>query len=447
MTSTSIYSVSQINHYVNNLFSQDYLLRQVSVRGEISELKDHPNGHLYFTLRDERSALPAAMFANNRARGLKTVPKVGMKVVVTGEIGFYEAGGRVQFYVKTMEADGEGERYREFLLLKQKLEEMGMFDASYKKPIPKYARTVGIVTSASGAALQDIIRVTKERNPYVQLYLAPATVQGEQAPASIVSAIRKMDAFRPDVMIVGRGGGSVEDLFCFNDESVARAIFDAETPVISAVGHEVDFTIADFVADYRAATPSQAAELAVFDYLTFRQTLVHAYNMQKRALEGMISDYRKAFQVREASLNAVHPRTVLREKTERLAALYEDTLTALTDRITKTRQVLSSAEPALTRLAERAVEEKKRRLTGMEPELKRLIDKAFSERKERTAVLAARLSALSPLEKLKHGYGFVERDGAPLRSVHETHPGESLTVYLSDGSVSANVTEVKGLES
>ena len=415
-----VYSVAQINHYIGNLFGQDFLLNQVSVRGEISGLKDHPSGHLYFNLKDEKSVLSVVMFQGNRLKGLHTALRDGMKVVVTGSVELYEAGGKYSLYAKTVEEDGEGELYRQFLALKAKLEEMGMFDPAYKKPIPKYSFRVGVVTASSGAAFQDIIRVTRERNPYVEIILSPALVQGADAPRSIVAAIQKLDAVKPDVMIVGRGGGSYEDLSCFNDEAVARAIFDAETPVISAVGHEVDFTIADFVADYRAATPSQAAEIAVFEYRVFRDKLLKEEEKEKRALLLQISDYGKELKLKEASLRAVHPKNLLREKTEKVSAIHERLVRAYGDRI----------------------EEMKRRIQDTPLKLSHAAEKTLASLKERVAVYSARLSGVSPLEKLKQGYGFIEHSGHTVRSAHELAPGNEFSVTLHDGRITAEVKEV-----
>ena len=258
----NIYSVGQVNAYIKNMFSQDFLLQQISVKGEVSNCKYHTSGHIYFTIKDEKSAMSAIMFAGNR-RGLAFPMKEGDKVVVTGSIEVYERDGKYQIYAREITRDGMGNLYLKFETLKRELEEMGMFAQEYKRPIPKYARTVGVVTAPTGAAVQDIRNISSRRNPYVQLILYPALVQGEGAASSIVNGIRALERMKVDVIIVGRGGGSIEDLWAFNEEIVARAIFDCSIPIISAVGHETDWTIADFVSDLRAPTPSAAAELAV----------------------------------------------------------------------------------------------------------------------------------------------------------------------------------------
>ena len=264
----NIYSVGQVNTYIKNMFAQDFMLHHISVKGEVSNCKYHSSGHIYFTLKDSTGTIQAVMFAGNR-RGLRFQMKEGDNVVVTGSIEVYERDGKYQLYAREIALEGAGDLYQKYEALKRELEEMGMFAPEYKQSIPKYAKTVGIVTAPTGAAIQDIRNIAGRRNPYVQLILYPALVQGEGAVASIVQGIQAMESLQPDVLIVGRGGGSIEDLWAFNEEAVARAIFECSIPVISAVGHETDTTIADFVADLRAPTPSAAAELAVFDIQSF----------------------------------------------------------------------------------------------------------------------------------------------------------------------------------
>ncbi len=283
----NVYSVGQVNTYIKNMFAQDFMLKRISVKGEVSNCKYHSTGHIYFTLKDGVGAISAVMFAGNR-RGLTFAMKEGDKVVVTGSIEVYERDGKYQLYAREIELAGAGNLYLKFEALKRELEEMGMFDASYKKPIPKYAKRVGIVTAPTGAAIQDIRNIASRRNPYVQLILYPALVQGEGAAASVVNGIRTLDALGVDVMIVGRGGGSIEDLWAFNEEIVARAIFACETPVISAVGHETDTTIADYAADLRAPTPSAAAELAVFDYALVKEQIAGRRNQFGRLLRSQL---------------------------------------------------------------------------------------------------------------------------------------------------------------
>ncbi len=260
MAEKNIYSVSQVNSYLGHLFREDFVLRRIRVRGELSNVKYHSSGHIYFTMKDQGGTLAAVMFAGQR-RGLSFELREGLKVVVTGSVEVYERGGVYQLYASSIEEEGRGDLYAEFLRLKRELEEMGMFAPEYKKPIPKYVSSVGIVTARTGAAIRDIINVSTRRDPYIRLVLYPATVQGERAADSIVRGIRTLDRYGVDVIICGRGGGSIEDLWAFNEERVARAIFECETPVISAVGHEIDVVLSDFAADLRAPTPSAAAEV------------------------------------------------------------------------------------------------------------------------------------------------------------------------------------------
>ena len=279
----NIYSVGQVNRYVKNMFTQDFVLQKVYVKGEVSNCKYHPSGHIYFSLKDETGVLSCVMFAGQR-RGLAFRMKNGDKVVAGGSVDVYERDGRYQLYAREITLEGAGALYERFLALKEELEEMGMFAQEYKQPIPHFIHRLGVVTAPTGAAVQDIRNISLRRNPYLQIILYPALVQGEGAADSIVRGIRMLDQAGVDVIIVGRGGGSIEDLWAFNEEKVARAIFECNTPVISAVGHETDFTIADFVADMRAPTPSAAAELAVDD---FRQIIRSCQDYQDRLQRSM----------------------------------------------------------------------------------------------------------------------------------------------------------------
>ena len=302
----NVYSVGQVNTYIKNMFAQDFMMQRISVKGEVSNCKYHTSGHIYFTLKDSVGAISAIMFAGNR-RGLKFPMKEGDKVVVTGSVEVYERDGKYQLYAREIEPDGAGSLFLKFEALKRELEEMGMFAPEYKRPIPKYARTIGVVTAPTGAAVRDIQKIAARRNPYVQLILYPALVQGEGAVESIINGIHALDAYGVDVMIVGRGGGSIEDLWAFNEEEVARAIFECDTPVISAVGHETDTTIADFVADLRASTPSAAAEMAVFDYYAVKEQLLAAENRMRFMLTQKIDQNRMKLEHYRTRLQAASP--------------------------------------------------------------------------------------------------------------------------------------------
>ena len=398
----SIYSVAQVNSYIKNLFVQDFLLNRISVRGEVSNCKYHTSGHIYFTLKDKSGTLSAVMFAGQR-KGLAFQLQEGQQVVVTGSIDIYERDGKYQLYAREIKRDGVGDLFERFQRLRDELEEMGMFAAEYKKPIPKYAKTIGIVTASTGAAIHDIMNIAARRNPYVQLIMYPALVQGQDAKFSIVNGIRTLDALGLDVLIVGRGGGSMEDLWAFNEEIVARAIFECETPVISAVGHETDVTIADYVADLRAPTPSAAAELAVFDYRQFENRLEVLREALMRGMERNLERKKAQVEQYQMKLKLHHPERILNDHRQRLVQIQDQ--------------------------MERSLEEK------------------LTDRKHRLALLAGRLHGMSPLERLSRGFGFVtDKDGKPVASVKKLQKEEILSVRLADGRVETRILEVEDLE-
>ena len=392
-----IYSVSQVNSYIKNMFAQDFALSRISVRGEVSNCKYHTSGHIYFTLKDKTGTLAAVMFAGQR-RGLSFQLQEGQQVVVTGTVDVYERDGKYQLYARKIEQDGQGDLFLRFQKLRDQLEEMGMFAPEYKQPIPRYARTVGVVTASTGAAIRDIMNITARRNPYVQLILYPALVQGAGAAASIVRGIQTLDEMGLDVLIVGRGGGSIEDLWAFNEEPVARAIFNCRTPVISAVGHETDVTIADYVADLRAPTPSAAAELAVFDYRQFEEQLL-AYNAALRRAMGRQVE-RRRFQADQYRLRLqLHdPMSTLRQQRQRLADLQDQ----------------------------------------MEEAMKRKLTMA----KHRLALAGGRLHGLSPLEKISRGFGFLtDENSRRIEHAADVNPGDLITIRITDGRLKARGTE------
>ena len=398
----SVYSVTQVNSYIKNMFVQDFLLNRISVRGEVSNCKYHTSGHIYFTLKDKSGTLSAVMFAGQR-KGLTFQLQEGQQVIVTGTVDVYERDGKYQLYAREIKRDGVGDLFERFQKLRNELEDMGMFAAEYKQPIPKYAKTVGIVTASTGAAIRDIMNIAARRNPYVQLILYPALVRGENAKYSIVRGIETLDAMGLDVIIVGRGGGSIEDLWAFNEEIVARAIFDCQTPIISAVGHETDVTIADYVADMRAPTPSAAAELAVFDYRQFESQLQMLYEALNRGMERSLE--RKRFQVEQCRmrLKLHHP--------------------------------------------ERILNDHRQQLVDMQDQMQRILDQRLTDRKHRLAILSGQLHGLSPLEKLSRGFGFVtDQDGCRVDSVEKLEDGQVLQVQLADGKVTTRVLEIERLQ-
>lgn len=308
----NVYTVKQVNAYIKNMFTQDFMLNRLYVKGEVSNCKYHPSGHIYFSLKDESGTIACVMFAGSRS-GLSFRMQEGQQVVVLGSVSVYERDGRYQMYAREIILDGAGELYLKFEALKKELEEMGMFAQEYKRPIPQFVKKVGIVTASSGAAVRDIINIAARRNPYVQLILCPAKVQGEGAAESIVQGIRMLEEQDVDVMIVGRGGGSIEDLWAFNEEIVARAIFESRVPVISAVGHETDTTIADYVADLRAPTPSAAAELAVYEYQA-AENLMKEYQMRlSSAVLKKAEQNRQYLKQAALKLRLFHPRQKLLE--------------------------------------------------------------------------------------------------------------------------------------
>lgn len=393
----SIFSVGQINTYIKNMFTQDYLLCRVAVKGEVSNCKFHPSGHIYFTLKDNTGALSCVMFAGSRG-GLAFAMKNGDNVVVEGGVNVYERDGKYQLYAKKITLQGAGDLYQKFEQLKKELEEMGMFAKEYKQPIPKYIRTLGIVTASSGAAIQDIRNITTRRNPYVQMILYPALVQGEGASASIAQGIAALDDYGADVIIVGRGGGSMEDLWAFNEEIVARAIFNCTTPVISAVGHETDVTIADFVADLRAPTPSAAAELAVYDYYQLMDRIYGLQYQLRRQMGLALENAKEWMDKYHLKLEYLSPQNQLREKRQRLIDL-EERLLELTG-----RQVDSS--------------------------------------RHRIAILGERLHGLSPRNRLKGGFGYVtDVGGKAVLHTKDVQVGQEILVRLADGALRAEVTQ------
>ena len=400
MANRNIYSVAQVNSYIKNMFAQDFMLRQVSIKGEVSNCKYHTSGHIYFTIKDAGAAMNAIMFAGSRAAGLSFHMKEGDQVIVTGSVEVYEKTGAYQLYAKKIELDGEGNLYLKFEQLKHELEEMGMFAAEYKQPIPQYAGRIGVVTAPTGAAVQDIRNVSSRRNPYVQVILYPALVQGEGAVASIVRGIRMLDEAGVDVIIVGRGGGSIEELWAFNEEEVARAIFECHTPVISAVGHETDFTIADFVADLRAPTPSAAAELAYFDCRTLLNSMQGYQERLERAVWNKIDVNRAKLERYGTRLQYLNPESRLRDRQQYAADVQE------------------------------------RIQSAMEQKIK--------DKRHRLSLYLERFHGLSPLRKLNQGYSYVsDKEGKTLTSVSQVKQGDSLLIYVTDGTIEASVQNTK----
>ena len=434
------YSVGQISSYIKGLFEQDFLLKSVQVEGEISNLKYHSSGHIYFTLKDEKAAIGGIMFANY-ARSLKIRLRDGMKVRVSGSISTYERGSSYQIYAKSIAEAGLGVLYQRFMETKQRLEEMGLFDPAYRKPIPQYAMRIGVVTAPTGAAIQDIVNITHRRNPFAQLILYPALVQGEYAPASIIKGIETLDRMGLDVLIVGRGGGSLEDLWAFNEEAVARAIFDADTPVISAVGHETDWTIADYVADLRAPTPSAAAELAVFDVRAYADAVRQKRQRLASAVNARFEQKRLLLSHAEARLRRYDPRARMNEYRLRTAYAQDSLDNAVKRRLEASKQGLSEREKNLQSGMEEALSLARERLDTALYSLRSDMETAHLSAVHRLDLSAARLDGLSPLKRLGSGYAFAEAKGRALTDSTQVTAGDRVKLYLKQGRLLTEVID------
>ena len=395
-----VLSITQINEYIRSKMDGDSLLNNVAVLGEISNYKVYPSGHHYFTLKDEGAALKCVMFKSSAIR-LRFRPENGMKVITMGKISVFPRDGAYQLYCTAMAMDGIGDLHAAFEQLKAKLGAQGLFDPRHKKTIPQYPGTIGIITSSAGAAVHDMLRILRKRYPLTSVRLLPVRVQGVEAPGEIVAAIRYANYHKlADLLIVGRGGGSIEDLWAFNDERVAYAIYESEIPVISAVGHEPDVTISDYVADLRAATPSNAAELAVPDQEALRQTLDAMLESMSYTLTRQLKNARQHLNVLSASNALQSPVAYLRQR----------------------REVLSATTNRLVAAQTRSI----------------------SLKKQRFVTLTAKLDAMSPLKVLTRGYAMTQtEDGNLLKSVKSVAVGDTIKVSLQDGCVNAKVSDIK----
>lgn len=395
----NVYTVKQVNSYIKNMFTQDFMLNRIYVKGEVSNCKYHTSGHIYFSLKDESGTIACVMFAGQRG-GLSFHMSEGQQVIVFGAVNVYERSGSYQLYAKEIRLDGEGVLYEKFQMLKQELSEMGMFAPEYKQEIPRFARTIGVVTAPTGAAIRDIMNISSRRNPYVQLILYPAQVQGDGAKESIVRGIEMLEKKNVDVMIVGRGGGSIEDLWAFNEEEVARAIFNCRVPVISAVGHETDTTIADYVADLRAPTPSAAAELAVWDYGQFSAYLDECRLRMKRSMTAEIRMKRMQMKEYQTRLSYQHPRYKLQEQQQRAADL--------------------------------------------EDKLRSRMNEKIKDARHRLAIQIERMNGVSPVRKLNQGFSYVEdQDGRVIKKIDQVRKDQKFRIHVTDGIIHASVEEVE----
>ena len=417
-----VYTVGQVNHYLVNLVDSDFLLQRIFVKGEISNCKYHSMGHIYFTLKDETGSIPCVMFRGNQTAGLTFRLEDGQAVVVEGSVRVYDKDARVSLYAKKVQKDGDGTGRLRVLYeqLKQRLFEEGLFDFENKKAIPQYPKRVGIVTASTGAAIRDICNIANRRNPYVELILYPAKVQGEGAAATIAEGIRVLDRMGLDTIIVGRGGGSIEDLWAFNEEIVARAIFEANTPIISGTGHEIDNTIADYVADLRAPTPSAAAELAIPDVMSTLQKLREQRDTLDRLMQSRVALLSAKLSNLQSRLEQKGPEGRLREQKLRYAQLEERLQRGM-------RQRYDTACLQQERLSGR---------------MKTAMDQKVLTVKQRAALLNERLNGLSPTAKLTGGFGYIRSREAAVLSVDTVKENDPLEIVLHDGTIEATVQRV-----
>lgn len=398
-----VFSVTQINTYIKRMFQSDYALRRISIKGQVSNCKYHSSGHIYFSLKDEGSQISCVMFANARYDGLKFELEDGQEVVVDGNISVYERGGSYQLYAQEIRLNGIGELYVAYEMLKQKLYEEGLFDHEKKKPIPKNPKKIGVVTARTGAAIHDIISTAKRRNPYVQLILYPAKVQGDGASDTIVAGIKVLDQYGVDIIIVGRGGGSIEDLWAFNEEKVARAIYEVQTPVISGTGHEVDTTIADYAADLRAATPTAACELAVPDIREVMEGITNREYTLRTLLKQVVRRYQMKLQQYQITIANFDPRFQLQEQKMHLAELEEQIHAVMKNKMTDYQHKLE--------------------------------------------LYTKELHGLSPTAKLINGFGYIEgSNGEPVTSVKKVMEGDQISLTISDGTIITKAEQIKRMD-
>ena len=398
-----VFSVTQINTYIKRMFQSDYALRRISIKGQVSNCKYHSSGHIYFSLKDEGSQISCVMFANARYDGLKFELEDGQEVVVDGNISVYERGGSYQLYAQEIRLNGIGELYVAYEMLKQKLYEEGLFDHEKKKPIPKNPKKIGVVTARTGAAIHDIISTAKRRNPYVQLILYPAKVQGDGASDTIVAGIKALDQYGVDIIIVGRGGGSIEDLWAFNEEKVARAIYEVQTPIISGTGHEVDTTIADYAADLRAATPTAACELAVPDIREVMEGITNREYTLRTLLKQVVRRYQMKLQQYQITIANFDPRFQLQEQKMHLAELEEQIHAVMKNKMTDYQHKLE--------------------------------------------LYTKELHGLSPTAKLINGFGYIEGStGKPVTSVKKVMEGDQISLTISDGTIITKAEQIKRMD-
>ena len=415
------FTVDQVVSYIKRMITSDYMLSNISVKGTVSDVSYPASGNVFFTLEnDDKSAVIACtMFRGQRASGLKFKLEAGQSIVVTGRVSIYEKKGNYQLVANSVRLAGLGDFYVRFEQIKKELAAKGLFDEAHKKPIPKYALRIGVVTSRTGAVIQDIKNVTKRRNPYVRLYLYPSLVEGDGAAATIIRGIKALDRLGLDAIIIGRGGGSINDLWAFNDEELAYTIYNAKTPVISGTGHEVDYTIADYVADLRAPTPSAAAELCVFKWEDYLLELGHKEEQLQAIMKRRIKAERAGLDRLNLRLNRLSPMA----------------------RVAERKHLLTNMNKDITRLINDKLKSYKEQVAASRHEIDVDIRRLYDARYNKTAVLEARLKGLSPLDKLVNGFGYVSKDDKPVTDITSLGKGDRVTLTMSGGTRNLEVID------
>ncbi|MFN7251140.1 MAG: exodeoxyribonuclease VII large subunit [Anaerobacillus sp.] len=445
MSNDQIFTISALNKYIKRTFDNDEILQNIWIKGEISNFKKHSRGHMYFTIKDDHSKIQAVMFAGNN-RFLKFIPEDGMNIIVRGNVTIYEATGQYQIYVNEMQPDGVGNLYLAYEQLKKKLEAAGYFDDQYKKPLPKIPKEIGVITSSTGAAVRDIITTLKRRFPSVTITLFPVLVQGSEAPNSIAKAIYQANQTETiDVLIVGRGGGSIEELWAFNEEVVAKAIFQSTIPIISAVGHETDITIADFIADKRAATPTAAAELAVPNWEDLHEKIGQRKIRIQRAIAKKIETERKKLTNLQKSYAFRYPEQLVKQKEQQLDRLFDDLQRNMLQLIERKRTALLNIEKDVQRNHPKSYIAKAReQLEKNETLLRQHVSSIKKEKEFQFKHLTTKLEALSPLKIMTRGYSLAyKQDGTLIKSISNVTVGEPLTIELKDGAVSCQIKDIE----
>lgn len=436
------YSITALNRAIKNMFDSKPELNRVYIKGEISNFKHHSRGHFYFTLKDENSRIAAVMFAT-QAKNINFEPEDGMKVLVCGRVTVYEATGGYQIYVEQMDLDGIGNLYLEYEKLKKKLETEGLFDPAHKRPIPKFPKKVGIITAPTGAAIRDILSTIKRRYPICETILFPALVQGETAKYSVVEQLNKAQEFDLDVIICGRGGGSIEDLWAFNEEIVARAIYNSKIPVISAVGHEIDFTIADFVADLRAPTPTGAAEMAVPNLVDLK-TLINQYKIRlNENVKNIINYNTKRLNSIKDSYILKNPLALYEVKDQKLDGYIDRLNTYIQNTINENKIRLNNIKNSYVLKNPLAPYEiKKEKLNTYQELLNKIITNKIKDNHHRYILTIEKLELLNPLNILNKGYSLVIKDDKVIKTTKDILPKDIINIKMHEGSITAIVKEI-----